>query len=95
MRRPRRNHSPSFKAKVAMAASRGDKTLAELADHYDVHANQIQDWKKQLLEKAAQVFGASPPGDGMGDAKVQRLHAKIGELTMERDFLAKALGRDR
>ncbi len=59
MRRPRRHHSPSFKAKVAMAAIRGDKTLAEVADYYDVHANQIQDWKKQLLEKAAQVFGDS------------------------------------
>ncbi len=95
MRRPRRNHSPSFKAKVAMAASRGDKTLAELADHYDVHANQIQEWKKQLLEKAAQVFGANPQSTSLGEASVQRLHAKIGELTMERDFLAKTLGHDR
>ena len=95
MRRPRRNHSPVFKAKVAMAALRGEKTLAELADSYDVHANQIQEWKKQLLAKAAQIFGGSQPSDGAGDATVHRLHAKIGELTMERDFLAKALGRDR
>ena len=95
MRRPRRNHSPVFKAKVAMAALRGDKTLAELAGFYDVHANQIQEWKKQLLAKAAQIFGSSQPGEGAGDATVQRLHAKIGELTMERDFLSKALGRDR
>lgn len=95
MRRPRRNHSPSFKAKVATAAIRGDKTLAELADHYDVHANQIQDWKKQLLEKAGQVFDAHHTGESTGEATVQRLHAKIGELTMERDFLSKALGRDR
>lgn len=95
MRRPRRNHSPGFKAKVAMAALRGDKTLAELADHYDLHANQIQDWKKQLLEKAVQIFGGRQTGDGGGEAMVQRLHAKISELTMERDFLSKALGRDR
>ena len=95
MRRPRRNHSPVFKAKVAMAALRGEKTLAELADSYDVHANQIQEWKKQLLAKAAQIFGGNQPGEGAREASVQRLHAKIGELTMERDFLAKALGRDR
>lgn len=95
MRRPRRNHAPAFKAKVAMAALRGDKTLAELADHYDVHAHQIPDWKKQLLEKGAQIFGASQQGDGAGEGTIQRFHAKIGELTRERDFLSKALGRDR
>ena len=95
MRRPRRHHSPRFKAKVAMAAIRGDKTLAEVADYYDVHANQIQDWKKQLLEKAAQVFGDSGHAEGAGEATVQRLHAKIGDLTMERDFLCRALGRER
>ena len=77
-----------------MAALRGDKTLAKLAGSYDVHANQIQEWKKQLLRMAAQFFGTSYSGDGVGDATVQRLHAKIGALTMERDFLAKALGRD-
>lgn len=59
-RRPRRNHSPAFKAKVALAAIKGEKTLAELAEQFDVHANQITSWRTQLLEGAAEVFG----GDG-------------------------------
>ncbi len=78
-----------------MAASCGDKTLAELADHYDVHANQIQAWKKRLLEKLTQLFGGSHPGDRAGETTVQWLQAKIGELTRERDFLSKALDHDR
>jgi hypothetical protein len=57
MRRKRRNHSPAFKAKVALAANKGDKTLAELAEQFDVYPNQIQDWRKRLLEKADTVFG--------------------------------------
>ncbi len=95
-RRKRRNHSPGFKAKVAMAALRGDKTLAELAQHYDVHPNQIQDWKKRLRAGAEQLFdqGGAEPGTDR-EAKLAELHEKIGELTMERDFLSKALGRDR
>lgn len=95
-KRKRRNHSPSFKAKVAMAAIRGDKTLAEIAQQYDVHPNQIQDWKKRLMSEAEHVFenGNGNPGNS-SEEKVQELHAKIGELTMERDFLSKALGRDR
>ncbi|RDS78712.1 IS3 family transposase [Dyella monticola] len=87
-RRPRRNHSPAFKAKVALAAVRGEKTLAELAQQFDVHPNQITQWRAQLLESAASVFGATseaapPPVD------VKALHAKIGELTLENDFLGK------
>ena len=95
-RRKRRNHSPEFKAKVAMAAIRGDKTLAELAQQYDVHANQIQDWKKRLTAEAGSLFesGASQAASD-SEEKVAELHAKIGELTMERDFLSKALGRGR
>ena len=95
-KRKRRNHSPSFKAKVAVAAIRGDKTLAEIAQQYDVHPNQIQDWKKRLMSEAEHVFenGSVHAGNG-AEEKVQELHAKIGELTMERDFLSKALGRDR
>ena len=59
MRRKRRNHLPGFKSKVALAAIKGDKTLAELAEQFDLHQNQIQDWKKQLLEQADTVFGSS------------------------------------
>lgn len=88
-RRPRRNHSPAFKAKVALAAIQGDKTLVELSEHFDVHANQITQWKSQLLERAAEAFdGAGAEGPPV-DVKV--LHAKIGELTLENDFLEGAL----
>ena len=87
-KRPRRNHTPAFKAKVALAALKGEKTLTELAQQFDVHANQITQWKAQLLEGAAGVFGseASAP---VVDLKA--LHAKIGELALENDFLAGAL----
>jgi len=89
-RRPRRNHSPAFKAKVALAALKGDQTLAELAKRFDVHANQIAQWKDQLLGNAANVFGAeSRPAEPPVDVKT--LHAKIGELTLENDFLEGAL----
>ena len=82
-RRPRRNHSPAFKAKVAVDAIRGEKTLAELAKLHDVHPNQITDWKNQLLERAAGVFGAEPSNEPKIDLK--ELHAKIGQLTLEND----------
>jgi transposase-like protein len=91
-RRPRRNHSPAFKAKVALAAVKGEKTLAELAQLYDVHANQITTWRAQLLEGAAGVFGAEPPASEPA-VDVKTLHAKIGELTLVNDFLAGALGK--
>ena len=87
-RRKRRNHSPTFKAQVALAAMKGDKTLAELAQQFDIHPNQITDWKAQLLERAAQVFDgakAEPEPD------LKALHAKIGQLTLENDFLEGAL----
>ena len=91
-RRPRRNHTPAFKAKVALAAIKGDRTLAQLAEQFDVHANQITTWKEQLFEGAADVFG---PGPGSGPASapvdVKALHAKIGEITLENDFLEGAL----
>jgi transposase len=92
-RRPRRNHTPAFKAKVALAAVRGDKTLAKLAQPFDLHPNQITQWKAQLLDGAAGVFGSESRTDGNGPAiDVTVLHAKIGELTLENDFLAGALG---
>jgi transposase-like protein len=93
-RRPRRNHTPAFKAKVALAAIKGEKTLAELAQAFDVHANQITAWKAQLLEGAAGVFGADGKADPATPAvDVKELHAKIGELTLTNDFLAGALAK--
>jgi transposase len=91
-RRPRRNHIPTFKSKVALAAVRGEQTLGELAQQFDVHPNQIKQWKDQLLEGAESVFGRegkSPPPAPSIDVKT--LHAKIGELTLENDFLGDAL----
>jgi transposase-like protein len=93
-RRARRTHSPAFKAKVALAAIKGEKTLADLAQHYDVHPNQITAWKAQLAEGAAGVFGAEPPGMVAGPpVDLKRLHAKIGELALENDFLSGALSK--
>ncbi len=92
MKRKRRNHKPEFKAKVALAALKGDMTLAELSDKFDVHANQITEWKKQLLENADQAFGGEKATVDAG-AKIKELHAKIGQITMENDFLEKGLTR--
>jgi transposase-like protein len=92
-RRPRRNHTPAFKAKVALAALKGDKTLAELAQIFDVHPNQITAWKAQLLDGAAGVFGSGAPGGEVVPVDLKVLHAKIGELTLEKDFLEGALGK--
>ncbi len=89
-RRPRRNHSATFKAKVALAAVRGDKTLAELAQQFDVHPNQITQWKVQLVEHATDVFGGTRTSDNP-PVDLKPLHAKIGELTLENDFLEHAL----
>mgnify|MGYP006219521005 CR=1 FL=1 len=90
-RRPRRNHSPAFKAKVALAAIKGEKTLAELAEQFDVHANQITSWRTQLLEGAAEVFGGDSKAEAPPPIDVKELHAKIGELTLTNDFLSGAL----
>ena len=92
-KRTRRNHTPAFKAKVALAAVRGDKTVAELVQQFDVHASQITAWKTQLLEGASGRFGAGPTEAAPAAVDVKTLHAKIGELTLEVDFLAGALGK--
>jgi transposase len=89
-RRPRRNHSGEFKARVALAAIRGDKTLAEIAEHFEVHPHQVTEWKKQLLERAGEVFGgASRKEEPAVDVKA--MQAKIGQLALENDFLEGAL----
>ena len=91
-RRPRRNHTPAFKAKVALAAIKGDRTLAQLAEQFDVHPNQISAWKDQLLERVTEVFvSGSGAKSSTPEVDIKALHAKIGELTLENDFLEGAL----
>ena len=92
-RRPRRNHSPAFKAKVALAALKGDRTMSELATRFDVHPNQIKQWKDQLLAGVANVFGEKQKATKEPEIDVKTLHAKIGELTLENDFLEGALAK--
>ena len=92
-RRPRRNHSPAFKAKVAVAAIKGEKTMIELAQEFDVHPNQIKQWRDQLLEGATGGLREAPNAEPEPTIAVKTLHAKIGELTLENDFLSGALGK--
>ena len=87
MRRKRRNHSPAFKAKVAFAALKGEKTLAQLSSEYDVHVNQIQTWRNQLKENMVSLFDTGIEQRKKQEAEVKSLQAKIGQLTMENDFL--------
>lgn len=90
-KRPRRNHAPAFKAKVALEALKGEQTIVELAQRFQVHPNQITEWKKQLLENAAEIFSRERKAEQL--PTVKDLHAKIGQLSMENDFLSSALGR--
>ncbi len=93
MSKKRRNHSPDFKSKVAIAAIKGDETLSELARRYNINANLIVKWKKLLLDNSAEVFAS---GKGLApdrESEIKDLQAKIGEITMENSFLSKALGR--
>ena len=88
-RRTRRTHNPAFKARVALAAVREDKTMAQLCKEFELHPTQIVEWKRQLLEGAADVFG--PSGQGAAPVDLAPLHAKIGQLALENDFLERAL----
>jgi transposase len=91
MQRPRRNHSAKFKAQVALEAIRGEKTIAEIAAHHEVHPNQATAWKTQVLENLAAIFGDHLVAED-GKERIRELHEKIGELTVERDFSTVILG---
>ena len=85
-RRTRRNHSPALKAKVALAAIRGEQTLAELVQQFDVHPNQIKQWKEHLRAGMPEVFDGGVKQAAAPESDVTALHAKIGQLTLENDF---------
>ena len=87
-RRTRRTHNPAFKARVALAALREDRTLAQLCEQFELHPNQISEWKRQLLERAVEVFDSDA---GAQPVDLAPLHAKIGQLALENDFLESAL----
>lgn len=89
-KRPRRNHGAVFKAKVALEAIKGEQTLVELASRFQVHPNQIAEWKKQLQDRASEIFDKEKKSK---EPDIKELHAKIGQLAMENDFLSIALGR--
>ncbi|MCZ6802919.1 MAG: transposase [Proteobacteria bacterium] len=91
MRRKRRNHSPAFKAKVAFAALKGEKTLAQLSSEYDVHVNQVRTWRNQLKENRASLFDTGLEQRKDQETEVKSLQARIGQLTLENDFLASVL----
>jgi transposase len=95
MKRTRKKHNAGFKAKVALAAVRGDRTIAELASEFGVHPNQIYNWKKQLLDGAVGVFeGGGAAVEGVAsEAQVDLLYRQIGQLKVENDFLARKLGK--
>jgi transposase-like protein len=93
MKKKRRNHSPAFKAKVALEAAKEERTVAELSREYGVHVNQIGAWKRQLLDGVVDVFESGSEKRRDQDDVVKDLHAKIGELTVERDFLSRKLDR--
>ncbi|TLN18999.1 transposase [bacterium] len=92
----RKRYSAEFKAKVALEAIRGEQTINELAARYELHPNMITNWKRQAIDNMAAAFSAAPERNSKADeAQIKELHAKIGQLTVERDFLAKAFGRCR
>ena len=93
VKKNRRNHAPAFKAKVALEAAKDERTITELSREYGVHINQIRAWKRQLFDGAVDVFESGVDQKRGQDEIVRDLHAKIGELTVERDFLSSKLKR--
>ncbi|UWR87807.1 IS3 family transposase [Phaeobacter inhibens] len=92
-RRARWNHSPAFKAKFALSALKGDKTMCELATQFDAHPNQIKQWKDQLLDGVTDVFDDKPKASKEPENDVKSLHTKIGQLTLENGFFGEALAK--
>ena len=90
----RKRYSADFKAKVALEALKGELTLSQLATKHGVHQTMIAAWRKQAIEGLAGVFsGKAEAAEGAREGEIERLHAKIGQLVVERDFLSKAFGR--
>ena len=93
-KRTRRNHSPAFKAKVALAALKGERTIAQLADQFGIHVSQVTTWKDQLQACAFNLFETGAASKSAApEVDIKSLHAKIGELTLENDFLESALSK--